>query len=152
LQPPDEGSWRKLAHVNLLTLGGLLVALAVGAVLKLREGYRVTGRMVLFTLFLLLETPTLVYAGILGGIVAGMLWAYPPDGSPQLLIQCAAVGGALGLALGYVRYIEHRGVRLGSILLLGAALTATVFWWYYNPFAEEPTTKRNATFFAVQIL
>src|SRR4051812_28964225 len=79
LQPPDGDSWRKLAQVNLLTLGGLLAALAVGAVAKLREGYRATGRIVLFTLFLLLETPTLVYAGILGGLVAGMVWAYPPD-------------------------------------------------------------------------
>jgi tetratricopeptide (TPR) repeat protein len=151
LRQSDDGSWQKLAQLNLLALGGLVVALAVGAVTKLREGYRATGRMFLFTLFLLLETPTLVYAGILAGTIAGVLWAYPLDSS-QLLIPCAAGGGALGLALGFLRHIRQRSLRLGFILLLGAALTAAVFWWYDNPFSDEPAKHAHIQLFAVQML
>ena len=47
------------------------LGLAVAAVRKLREGYKVNGRVPAFVVFLLLESPGLVYAGILLGLIAG---------------------------------------------------------------------------------
>src|SRR5262245_36523084 len=69
-----EHAWDALARVNLLALGGLVLALLLAGLSKMREGYRIRGRLLIFVLFLLLESPTLVYAGILGGTLAGIAW------------------------------------------------------------------------------
>src|SRR3954447_4861101 len=66
------GSWDSLARVNLSTLAGFVLAVVLAAVTKLREGYRGKGRLLVFVLFLLLESPTLVYAGSRGGTVVGI--------------------------------------------------------------------------------
>src|SRR5690242_7833613 len=71
---PEQG-WDALARVDLLALAGLVLALVVAGLAKVREGYRVRGRLLIFTLFLLLESTTLVYAGILGGTLGGIAWA-----------------------------------------------------------------------------
>jgi len=68
LKVPDASG---VGRVLLCTLGGLAVALILAAWSKFREGYRVQGRLPAFLLFLLLESPTLVYAGILGGMLVG---------------------------------------------------------------------------------
>jgi len=39
--------WDALARVNLLALGGLLLALLLAGLAKLREGYRVRGRLLM---------------------------------------------------------------------------------------------------------
>src|SRR5262249_45685102 len=72
--PPDSAglAWECLLTVNLLTLAGLGAALVLAGLAKLREGFRVRGRLVPFLLFLLLESPTLAYLGILGGTVTGI--------------------------------------------------------------------------------
>ena len=145
------GSWETLARLNLVTLAGLVAALAVGAVQKLREGYRVRGRIVLFILFLLLETPTLVYAGILGGMAVGV-WLLHPVGHSDLLMYCVCGGAVLGLCLGLARHIRHRGMRVSFILLLGGALAAGVLLWFINPFEPATENGKNSTLFAVQVL
>src|SRR5262245_2369847 len=67
-------SWEPPLQVLLCTVGGLAVALLLAAAVKLRAGYRIRGRLLPFILFLLLESPTLVYAGILGGMLLGAWW------------------------------------------------------------------------------
>src|SRR5258708_33285713 len=52
---------------------GLVIGLGVAAWQKVREGYQVKGRLPAFLLFLVLESPGLVYAGILVGMAAGVL-------------------------------------------------------------------------------
>ncbi len=157
--PAEEGtapgSWQTIARLNLVALAGLLAALAVGAVVKLREGYRASGRLAVFVLFLLLESPTLVYAGILGGTAVGV-WLIlpqpPPDPLLYRLIYCVAGGAAVGLALGLMRHIRQRGVRFSFIMLMGAALAAAVLIWYLDLFDSAPAVSKNTTLFAVQIL
>src|SRR5262245_2457930 len=61
------------------TAGGLRAALLIAAWSKLRQGYRVQGRLPAFLLFLLLESPTLVYAGIVVGMAAGVFVAIPVE-------------------------------------------------------------------------
>ncbi len=72
-----EPDWKTLALVNLCTLGGLVVGLGIATVRKLVQGYRTKGRLPAFALFLLLESPALVYAGILVGTAAGALAFIP---------------------------------------------------------------------------
>jgi tetratricopeptide (TPR) repeat protein len=127
-----ERSWGLLARVNLLTLAGLLLALAVAGLLKLREGYRVKGRLVVFLLFLLLESPTLVYAGILGGTLAGIYLGRLPDQGDldNLFLPVVGGGAAAGLVFGLLHQVRHRMARIGSILALGAGLVAAALYWF----------------------
>src|SRR5690242_1714790 len=84
LAAAGDNPWQTLWRVNLCTLAGLVLALAAAAFLKLREGFRVKGRLLIFLLFLLLESPTFVYAGILLGAVVGAFLAHQ-EGLDHLL-------------------------------------------------------------------
>jgi tetratricopeptide (TPR) repeat protein len=74
LKLPQTDWWPAIGKVALCTLGGLLLFLGVAAVRKLFEGYRIRGRLLPFLLFLVLENATLVYAGVLLGMTAGVFW------------------------------------------------------------------------------
>ena len=50
-------SWLELGQVALWTLGGLALCLVVAGFQKVREGYRIRGRLMGFLLFLILENP-----------------------------------------------------------------------------------------------
>src|SRR5262249_22472059 len=124
-----------LVRINLGTLGGLAAALAVAALLRLREGFRVKGRLVAFILFLLLESPLLAYVGILGGTVAGLYLAYGPIAeraaesgeeaqkaleAPKGLFLYVLAGGAIaGVVFRYLRQLQNRILRVA--LSLGTA-------------------------------
>lgn len=153
---PQYG-WDALARVNLLALGGLVLALIVAGLAKLREGYRIRGRVLIFTLFLLLESPTLVYAGILGGTFAGIVWVRQLLGEqPRLneLFLPALGGGALaGLAFGSLRQVHHRLTRIGLILALAAGIVGGLLYWF-GQFGDlvQKHHLDDQTVFAVQIL
>src|SRR5262249_5018613 len=73
---PHEGmeqplQWWQVGLIGVITLGMLVLCLGVAAVQKLREGYRVRGRVPGFILFLILENPILVYTGVIGGLALG---------------------------------------------------------------------------------
>ncbi len=152
-----DHSWDALVRVNLLALGGLLLALLVAALAKMREGYRVRGRLLVFALFLLLESPTLVYAGILGGTLGGIAWVRQLIGDqPRLtdLFLPTLGGGALaGLAFGSLRQVRHRLTRIGLILALGAGLVGGLLYWLgkFGDLAQMHHLE-DSTVFAVQVL
>ena len=83
-------------RVGLCIGGGLALALILAGLSKLWAGYRVRGRLLAFILFLLLESPGLVYTGILGGLVLGSLWLRDFQSDP-LFLQMALGGAALGV-------------------------------------------------------
>src|SRR5262245_26552073 len=122
-------TWDAPLRVGLCTLGGLVLALAVGGLAKLREGYRVRGRFLPFVLFLLLESPTLVYAGILGGMILGTLWVHEGEADP-MFVQMVAGGAALGVVFGMLREVKDRRTRLGLCLAMGAGLVAAAAYWF----------------------
>src|SRR5437016_3589133 len=64
-------TWADVGQVALFTFGGLVLFLGIAAYSKLREGYRVRGRLAPFILFLLLDNPGLVYAGVMLGLTVG---------------------------------------------------------------------------------
>ncbi|HZV07785.1 MAG TPA: tetratricopeptide repeat protein [Gemmataceae bacterium] len=153
----QQQSWDALARVNLLALGGLVLALLLGGAAKVREGYRIRGRLLIFTLFLLLESPTLVFAGVLGGTLGGIAWVNQRLGDqPRLqeLFLPALCGGALaGLAFGSLRQVRHRLTRIGLILALAAGLVGGLLYWL-GTFGDLAQRHRldDQTVFAVQIL
>ncbi len=113
----------------LCTLGGLALALAAAAATKLRAGYRVRGRLLPFLLFLLLESPTLVYAGILGGTLAGA-WLIRTEPADELLVQMVGGGAALGVLFGVLRHVKDQRSRLGLSLAMAAGLVAAAVYWF----------------------
>jgi tetratricopeptide (TPR) repeat protein len=153
---PQYG-WDALARVNLLALGGLVLALLAAGLAKLREGYRVRGRPLIFTLFLLLESPTLVYAGILGGTLAGIAWVHQLLGEQprlhDLFLPVVGGGAAAGFAFGMLRQVRHRVTRIGLVLILAAGLVAGLLYWLgqFGDLAQQHHL-REPTIFAVQIL
>src|SRR6185437_1068016 len=153
---PEHG-WEALARVNLLALGGLLLALLAAGLAKMREGYRVRGRLLIFTLFLLLESPTLVYAGILGGTLGGIAWVHQMIGEQprlhELFLPTLGGGAIAGLAFGALREVRHRLTRIGLILALAAGLVGGLLYWL-GKFGDLAQTYRleDQTVFAVQIL
>src|SRR5215831_8440567 len=121
LRAASPPSWEKPLLVTAASFAGLALALGIAAYAKLRQGYRVRGRLVAFVLFLLLESPTLVYAGILLGTAAGAAALHLLGDARSL---AAAVGGgvALGMLFGVLRRLADRRARLGLSLAMGTAL------------------------------
>lgn len=103
-------------------VAGVAGALVLAALLKLREGYRIRGRLAPFLLFLLLESPTLVYAGVIAGTVGGAFWLHSSN-DPRLA-EFAAGGAGLGVLFGMLRDVKERRTRLALSLAMGAGLVA----------------------------
>jgi tetratricopeptide (TPR) repeat protein len=144
--------WEALGKVNLAALAGLTLALVLAALAKLREGYRVRGRFLIFLLFLLLESPTLVYAGILGGTLAGV-WLVRQPGAEDLFLPTLAGGAAAGLAFGVIRQVQHRPLRIGLIFALGGGLVVGGMAWLGMVGGLSQTQElTHRTAFAVQLL
>jgi tetratricopeptide (TPR) repeat protein len=152
-----------LLRVNLASLGGLVVALAAAWLLRVREGFRIRGRFIAYLLFLLLESPTLAYLGILGGTGVGIYLArglFDADTLLQLRpLFAPTIGGAAvaGFAFGLLRQVRHKLLRLVLILALAAGLVAACLSWLglvKLTFLGEvtPYQLHNEFAFAVQIL
>src|SRR5438445_11848626 len=62
--------WETL-QVGAFMVGGLALCLGIAGWRKVREGYRIRGRLSGFIFFLLLDNPVLVYAGIVLGLAVG---------------------------------------------------------------------------------
>jgi tetratricopeptide (TPR) repeat protein len=130
LRAPDVEA---MSRAGLYVVGGLALALIVAAVPKLRQGYKLRGRVLSFLLFLLLESSFLVYAGILLGTTLGALEIVTSNRSTESVSSTstqgdfltAVLGGALlGLVFSALRNLKDRRARLGLSLALGALLVA----------------------------
>jgi tetratricopeptide (TPR) repeat protein len=139
-----------LLPVNGCAVGGLVLALTAAGLAKLREGFRVRGRFGVFLLFLLLESPALVYAGLIGGTVLGVYLIQPDS---ELLLYAVAGGAVLGVAFGALRQVQKRSWRLGMVLALSAALVAGVLQWFGH-FLDLGVAHelKDSRLFAVQLL
>jgi tetratricopeptide (TPR) repeat protein len=152
-----EPTWTAVGLSALLTVGGLALALAVAAYRKVREGYQVRGRVFSFILFLLLESPELVSAGILAGMMAAAIYLRRTDADSRVLIGSVAGGAALGIVFGMLRHVRHRWARLGLSLLLAAGLVVAGLFWFgqLGEFGHElglNNPMEDATIFGAQLL
>src|SRR5262245_7231292 len=114
--------WQTPVFVTLFTLGGLAFALGAAAYGKFRQGYEVIGRLFAFVLFLLLESPTLGYAGILLGTAAGAAALHLLGDDNNLLLATVGGGLALGVLFRVLRQQRNHWARIGLSLAMGAAL------------------------------
>jgi tetratricopeptide (TPR) repeat protein len=147
LQTPD---WQTTGQVAAFVFGGLVLSLAIAAAARLREGYRIQGRWAPFILFLFLESPGLIYSGIILGMALGAFSVRRPETEQGLM--AAIIGGAvLGVVFWLLRHITERWFRLGLSLALAVALVGGVLYFYYtNPdFLGAPEQR---TMFGVNLL
>ncbi len=121
---PYPQHWEMLCYVNLGALAGLVGAVLIASLLKFREGYRVRGRLLVFLFFLLLESPVLVYAGILSGALAGLYLSLQRPPETELLVSILGSGVAVGVLFGVLRQVRNKLARVGLILLMSAGLVA----------------------------
>ncbi len=146
-----EPDWQTLGLVNLCTLAGLVLCLGIAAGRKLAQGYRLRGRALAFLLFLLLESPSLVYTGVLAGTAIGALYFVPappvvvvvdnsqsmdadapavPDSAAaaeplwRQFLMFAAGGALLGCLFGGLRTVQRRSARIALNLALAVVLVA----------------------------
>jgi tetratricopeptide (TPR) repeat protein len=108
----------------LITLGGLVLCLGIAAAQKLREGYRVRGRLIGFILFLILENPILVYTGLLLGLTLGayLILNLNREMDETLLLAPILGGAILGQVFWFLRHVRDRRIRLWSGLALAAVI------------------------------
>lgn len=114
-------SGKDIETVALCLAAGLSICLVIAGFGKIRAGYRIQGRLAPFFFFLLLESPTLVYAGILGGMVVGAkLVGHDDEG--RLLVSAVTSGAAIGFLFAIVRNLKNKWVRFGIILAIVAGV------------------------------
>ncbi len=127
-------TWDEVGLIALYTLGGLAVCLGIAAWRKFREGYRVHGRLLGFLLFLVLENPGLVYAGLIAGLAVGTAMTFREPRQPPLgwdsLIPLAG-GAVLGVVFYAMRYVRDRKVRLWLGLAMVVVLAGGLVGGYY---------------------
>ncbi|HVS37584.1 MAG TPA: hypothetical protein VMS17_18620 [Gemmataceae bacterium] len=161
--PPGDKTWVSFAWVNLSALAGLAIALVIAAGIRLREGFRVRGKPHLFLLFLLLESPWLVYVGVFAGLVFGIVWVHQGGSilEDASLLWMLAGGAGLGVVFCLLRQVPRRLARLVYGFLLFAGMAGGVLFWldqfsffgqlpYLNTALDQSPTIQIA--FSVQIL
>jgi tetratricopeptide (TPR) repeat protein len=135
LQVPADSSaaWIDIEWVLGWVCSGLLLGLLLGTLLQLSRGLRPGDNWFAFPLMVLLESPTLIYGGIMLGLAGGVLsgrefaqpWAGPIAASFGLTFEdikhnppvgnwlsyCVTAGVILGFALYRMRQVEDRTWR-----------------------------------------
>jgi tetratricopeptide (TPR) repeat protein len=125
----------QMALFALYPFGGLALALGLAGYLKLREGYRVRGRLFSFILFLLLENAYLVYGGIILGMAVGAL-QFQKEDNDWLLVGTVTGGVVLGLLFWYLEHVAKRKVRFwlstALAVFLGGGMILLLQWptWF----------------------
>jgi hypothetical protein len=134
LQTPD---WLAMGEVALCAVGGLALALILAAWSKRGESKQVRGRLAAYLLYLLLESSTLVYTGILLGMAAGAYVVSTAD-SENLLLNVLGGGAGLGVVFVLLRNLANRWVRLDLSLALAAGLVGgAVYWFSDHPLLQD---------------
>ena len=131
--------WEQTAWLATYTFGALALAVAVAGYHKLREGFQIRGRVLSFILFLLLENPFLVYAGIVLGLALGAHMITPEEQN-EWIFPGAVVGGALlGYLFWFLEHVRDRRVRLGLSLALAVLLGGGTIYWAQELLGSDRT-------------
>jgi tetratricopeptide (TPR) repeat protein len=123
-------TWAELGEIGAWTAGGLVLCLAVAAWRKSREGYRARGRLLGFLLFLVLENPGLVYAGLLLGLSVGAFVTFRVRAAPLDWDSLIPLGGGtvLGIMFYAMRHVRDRRLRfylgLAMVIVFAGGLAA----------------------------
>jgi tetratricopeptide (TPR) repeat protein len=135
LQNPD---WGSIASIGLWMAGGLGLTLLMAVIVNIRDLSRLLSKPIASIIFLVLESPFLVYAGILFGLVGGAVAEKPvllQNQTPadadelrwKLLLYCVGGGAILGYGFGELRQIRQFRYRF-VLSLLVSSLLVTAIW------------------------
>jgi tetratricopeptide (TPR) repeat protein len=150
LREPDW--WKEIAQVGICTFGTLGLFVAVAGVRKLREGYRVKGRWITFVLFLLLENPGMVFAGVILGMLLaafslvenyslfGLETHHDEELEQGWLLWCVLGGAAVGAVFDILYHVHSLKARRWYGLALGVILAASAI--YLLPSVMAPDQPR----------
>lgn len=133
-----------LAFIGLATLGGLVLFLGVAAVRKYREGFRPRGNWLGYLIFMLLENPGTVYAGLIVGLAVGTVFTFNHRGDDPITLESlwpVLGGGALGAVFYNIRYVKQPAYRIWISLAMAALLvggTVALFHYHEDFFKREP--------------
>src|SRR6516225_9716576 len=130
-----EPDWSGVRTSALLSVAGLVFCLAIAAYQKRREGYSPKGRPLAFVLFLLLESPELVYIGVLSGTALAAFLLCKNETDNWVLAGFVITGAIAGVAAGMVRHLNRRDVRIVVGLFL-AAIAVTIALLYLGQLGE----------------
>lgn len=119
---------RAAATVAGCTIAGLALGLLVAAIQKWRDGIRPAGKPIAYVLFLLLESPTAVYAGSIVGLALGALAVRPADADDWLLVACIGGGALVGIGLAFLRTIPKAMTRWIVAATIGVLVVAGVVY------------------------
>jgi tetratricopeptide (TPR) repeat protein len=133
-------TWSDTGRVALWLAGGFLISLVLAAIRQFRDIKGLGRNPVGFLLFLLLENPFLIYAGIIFGLAGAAIdiiqvkKALIPDGQTpplelSILGYCVLGGAVFGYGLGELRQVANPLYRLGVTALLCAAVGFTLYYW-----------------------
>src|SRR5262245_34585257 len=147
---PSPEPWQTVLFFALAGIG-LLLLLGWAAIGMMRRGHRIKGRLLPFLLFLLLENPTLVYGGLLGGLLVGAVVLTVVAGWEWWHLLAALGGGiVLGFVFFLVRELPNRWIRGGTVLALAAAGAVGLYLWFLNQ--QDVITIDRQQLFALHLL
>jgi tetratricopeptide (TPR) repeat protein len=107
LQVPAEA---RAARIDILWVvgwvcAGLAIAFAAGAALQWSRGLRPWHNWAAFPLVVVLESPTFIYAGIMGGLVVGVL-----SGTPGAESWASKLAGTFGLSFNDIKHATSQAL------------------------------------------
>src|SRR5262245_4516080 len=132
--------WGETGRVALWLIGGFVLALVIAAIRQLRVIKGAGRNPIGFLLFLLLENPFLIYAGIIFGLAGAAIdliqakRSLLPEGQEpplelSILWYCVLGGALFGYGLGELRQIGNALYRLGITAILCAAVGVVLYYW-----------------------
>jgi len=135
--------WAATGRIALWLVGGFLVGLICAAIKQFRDVKGLGRNPLGFLLFLLLENPFFIYAGIVFGLAGGAIdlvriklgmlgLDWDSQGRPlemSIMGYCVLGGALFGYGLGELRQITNPLYRLGITAVLCAAVGVMLFFW-----------------------
>jgi hypothetical protein len=128
-------SWAATGRVALWLVGGFAVALVAAAFRQIRDLKGGVRHPLGFLVFLILENPGLIYAGVILGLAIGAFTENPLSESggteldSKILFYCLIGGAALGYGLSEIREATRGRKRFGIAFALCAAVMAGIYYW-----------------------
>lgn len=125
----QASNWTGIGLAAMCLSLGAAAGLLASTALHLKDLKRFQGKWFAFLLYVLLERPILIYAGVLLGMYAASLLCKDPSIENKHLAYCAVGGAVLGLGLGELRKVRARWPRFALSMAVGAGLIFGVLWW-----------------------